>query len=72
MTMKKTQNQMNRPSYKRRNERGNWEYKKTGNGRIEMPGDFSVIVNPYLWKCLKNVHDEFFKMCKFYNMSYLL
>jgi hypothetical protein len=25
-------------------------YKKTGDGRIEMARDFTVIANPYLWK----------------------
>ena len=29
----------------------NWEkYKKTGSGRRETAVDFSVIVDPYLWK----------------------
>ena len=33
----------------------NWEeIQKTGSGRIERAGDFSVIVNPNLWKGLKN------------------
>ena len=26
------------------------KYKKTGSGRLETPGDFSVIVDPNLWK----------------------
>ena len=30
------------------------KYKKTGSGRIGTAGDFSVIVNPYLWKQVKN------------------
>ena len=30
------------------------KYKKTGSGRIEMAGDFSAIVESYLWKRLKN------------------
>ena len=29
------------------------KYKKTGRGRIETAGDFSMTVNPYLWKRLK-------------------
>ena len=29
-------------------------YKKTGNGTIEMAGDFSVIVDPYFWGPIKN------------------
>ena len=34
---------------------GNWEkFRKTGRGRIEMAGDFSVIVDLYIWKLLKN------------------
>ena len=33
----------------------NWKgIKKSGSGRIEMTGDISVIVNPYLWILLKN------------------
>ena len=35
-------NQMDRPNLKI-----GGKYKKTGNGRIETAGDFSVIVNPY-------------------------
>ena len=30
------------------------KYMKTASGRIETAGDFSVIVDPYLWKRLKN------------------
>ena len=30
---------------------------KTGSERIEMAGDFSAIVDPYLWKQLKNGDD---------------
>ena len=31
------------------------EYKKTGSKEIEKAGDFSVIVDPYIfWKLLKN------------------
>ena len=26
------------------------KYKKMGNGRIDMAGDFSIIVDPHLWK----------------------
>ena len=34
------------------------KYKKTGSGRIEMTGDFFIIVNPYLWKLPKNDYDK--------------
>ena len=30
------------------------KYKNTGSGTIEIPEDFSVIVDPCLWKQLKN------------------
>ena len=47
-----------------RNEPGNCEQiqkkekeKKTGSGRMETAGDVSVMVEPYLWKRLKNVVD---------------
>ena len=34
--------------------RKNWEkQKKTGSGRIEMAGDYSIIVDPYLWNGFK-------------------
>ena len=52
MTKRKTPNQINRPNQKGYiNER---KYKKIGIGRIKMAGDFSIIVDPYLWKRLKN------------------
>ena len=57
-TMRRTQNQMSRPNQK--GYKNEWvrkigkKYKKTGSGRIEMAGDFAVIVNLYLWKLLKN------------------
>ena len=35
------------------------KYRKTGSGRIEMAGDFFIIVDPYLWKLLKNDNDDF-------------
>jgi hypothetical protein len=31
---------------------------KTGSERIEMAGDFSVMLDPYLWKRLKNDDDD--------------
>ena len=37
-------------------ERG--KYKKTGSERIETAGYFSVIVDPYLWKLLKNDDED--------------
>ena len=36
--------------------------KKSGNGRIEMAGDFSIVTHPYLLKVLKNVDDRFNKL----------
>ena len=33
------------------------KYNKTGSGRIEKAGDFSVIVDPCLWKQLRYVDD---------------
>ena len=51
----KTQKQMHRLNYKvYRNERVELgkKYRKTGDGRIETAGDFSVIINPYIWKRL--------------------
>ena len=36
------------------------KYKKTGSGRIETAGDFSVIVNSYHRGILKNVADVLF------------
>ena len=37
-------------------------FMKTGSGGIETAGDFSVIVNPYLWKWLKNDDDRLLKV----------
>jgi hypothetical protein len=34
------------------------KFKKTGDGRIDKAGDFSVIVDPFIWKRLKNYGDE--------------
>ena len=44
-----------------RNERGETgkKYKETGSGRVEIAGDFSVLVYPYLWERLK-IDDESF------------
>ena len=60
MTKRKIQNQLDRPNEKgSTNERGklgrNTEYKKTGSGRTEIAEDFSVVVNPHLWKLFGNI-----------------
>ena len=34
------------------------KYRETKNGRIEVTGDFCVIVDPYLWKWRKNDNDD--------------
>ena len=65
MTKRKMQNQMDRPNQKEyRNKSGKIgkKYKKTGSGRIETAGDFSLIVYPYLWKQLKNNDGYLFMM----------
>ena len=42
----------------------NWEeIHENKKGRIMMAGDFSVIVNPYLWKRLENDDDIFTYFC---------
>ena len=38
------------------------EIKKTGIGRIEAAGNFSVIIDPYFWKLLKIHHDDDFRI----------
>ena len=51
---------MDRPNQKGyRNNRGKTgkKYKKAESGRIEIAGDFSVVIDPYLWKWLKNDDD---------------
>ena len=35
------------------------EIKKTISGGIETPGDFSVIVDPCIWKRLKNYGEDY-------------
>ena len=59
MTKRKTLNEVNRPNQKGIQTEGKigMKYKKTGSGKIETAGDFSVIVDPYLWKLLKNDDD---------------
>ena len=71
MTRWKTQNQIDSPNQKGcRNESGKIgkKYKKTGSEKIETVGDFSVIVNPYLWKLLKTDDNDFIVQNKMLSM----
>ena len=43
------------------------KYKKTKSGGIEVDGDFSVIVDPYLWKRFTKEEGQNFGLSFFFN-----
>ena len=47
------------------------DYNKIGSGRREMAGNFSVIVDPYLWKKFKDDDDYYLSYLKMNFRQYM-